>query len=176
MHSARDFLKFEKMIPQNIRTLLLLIGVAGSLASCKDSCGGDFYYINEFVYRNATDFPVEIVGYTHPYSYNPVSPQIIVDTWVLESGKTQEFRTVVGETGTSVLMPLSCDSVRLIFDKREALIYRASYDDNANLQPWDIYNLENYIETSTEKNISRYTYTITEAQYDTATPIASTTE
>ena len=155
-----------------IWTLLLLTGAAGSLVSCETTscCGG--YHINEFAYRNSTDFPVEIVGYTHPYSYNPAAPEIIIETWSVESGKILEFRETLGETGVPVRMPVSCDSVQLLLDNRRVLVYRRLFDESGYVMGEGIHDIRNYAKDSPEKHITHFTYVITSAQYDAATPIA----
>ena len=69
-------------------------------------------------------------------------------------------------------MPVSCDSVQLLFDNRRVLVYRRLFDESGYVMGEGIHDIRNYAKDSPEKHITHFTYVITSAQYDAATPIA----
>lgn len=67
------------------------------------------------------------------------------------------------------------DSVLIIFDNKRIIIQTCEYEGGSachyprNLMDYD--NREDYVQTEISTNSYRYTYTITEADYEKAVPI-----
>lgn len=154
-----------------IWTLLLLIGAAGSLVACQDTV--DYIETTDWSFRNMTSHSVEIIGYESP-TVQPVGAPVEVTEriWQIAPGKTLEIRSQFSIVRDPAPVPLTCDSVRVVFDGLKELKCYAEYLDMPENPEGDICRTKNYLWEGLGEHHRHFTYEITPAQYDAATPIA----
>lgn len=135
-------------------------------------------FVFEHAYSNRTSCPVEITGYSHSYSQDAGSenliPKVFDEKWRIESYDVVIFREVHGASGQSVLIPKFCDSVEIVFDARKKLFYRRIPKDGNDVAPENtgtIYDPDRYVRTEMDSRRTHFLYEITEADYESAVDI-----
>jgi hypothetical protein len=165
----KHLIEMKKIIIQlSILTIVILF----------TSCDKTWY--DDWVILNDTEYLVEVYAYD-----TDREDDLFDDSFVIQPNsehKVPKGRSGVDADYQGIFKNPDADSVAIIFNNERIIIQICDYDGSDDGRRYgaacqfprnimDFYNREDYIKTEINRNSYRFTYTITQADYERAVPI-----